>query len=1183
MNYLAKINAAALREISDDNIDRIRDLASQADFQADIAAESAQAVKFVCEWCSRVKVYLENYLSLRPTLQQLEKLETSYSKNKRKLAELQQELDDINEGLNESMKTMSLLQMEYEGLKGDLDRTSQRTKRTKQITQFLSVHFSIWETRLKKFTEKAAVVDGNCVLSSACIEYLGQLEEDTRKRLKVQWQRALSARSIKFSLNFDLSKFLGTRFEIYKWRLAGLPESSLNFENALILKYNKKRKLIYDPNDTCLNWLTKMSKKGDFKSQLSSLNDPKLVTRIQSCLEKGEALMIDFYTGEPNGVVSSLLRPEVRDTEGQSTIRVEDMWYAYDSRFDLILLTRDEKVISKPELKTSCCVTKFILDSQGLQEAIKSQLSQIFDPEAEQLQLELLKTQLEKKAYVEDSQAKILRRLVLNSDDAVIEDDEYLTMLQKYSELSAELEKESKTNINEMEETRASTDNLLALLVEIYKMCERFSAWSPSLKMSANGYLKVVDRCVRISGAKTAADFTKELSMSILRDVFNVMSGGVNSEVRLFMLVDLCVTILKQYHHFRQDLWNYVISPGSSKRGSVSDLSIDLGGSVWQKLQVLRTMVPTIEMEHLPVLMQIFRQISSIGLEAALQEATSKTESLSSLERLAMYISFMPESFDLCLEIFAEDVLPGSSKQAGSSLEGMLNKATFDQPTVFLVENSCDYDELAQSISKSMKIKTIVIFSGNITWDKLKAALEKAMINGQIVILSEFNLNKDLYYPITRFLRELQGKTRLNKAFRLVLTIPGNIQDIPVELMSMSVKLGQHTESNSSGIAPFFKNIDIDSHIKSGIVLQNISLNAALFYYILYTRSLFGNEAFFHPMILADSDLDALFALLNSTAKMQLRQTKSEVQGLMMKTAAIVFGLSINLIDKATLDHFWQQAFEYETKNVIRLRSPDIGREWPAKFPEVFKEVLLEIASDPEIKGEKMTGISSQAMDEAQKAKTEFFSRNVINLERKDYGEIFKIETLIQTESDLPSLLSELLSTLPYELKIKSLKNLEEECKYSYLKRYLLGEVKKYNESIEIIRENIGVLQKVVLNEFKPTSNLSKMIDDIRMEKVPRSWMIASGIYQLSLTEWTERLTKRFEFLNSVVENNFVKIFVFDARLITDIKVLLDAYLLDCAYQRSPSMVFNDINMNFRMTTVFEKHAGSLQNVRIES
>jgi hypothetical protein len=1181
MSYLNRINSAPLRDVSDASIPMINTLTSQEDFQADIAADSAQASKFICEWCIRVNQYLEKLIILRPTLTKLDEVEAEYETSKRRLAALQRELDDMNEQLQESMEKMTLLTMEYEGVKGDLDRTSQRSRRTKQITQHLSVHFAIWEQKLKKLTDKAGVIDGNSILSAACIEYLGPLEEDMRKRLKHQWQKVLSSKNIKYSQGFDLSKFLGTRFEIYKWRLAGLPESSLNFENALILQYNKKRKLVYDPNDTCLMWLSRMSVKGDLKLQASSLNDAKLVSSLQTCLERGETLMLDFYTGEPNGVVSSLLRPEVRDAEGQKTVRVEDMWYAYDSNFDLILLTRNEKVVAIPELKTVCCVTKFILDGQGLQEAIKSQLSQIFDPESEQVQLETLKAQLEKKAYVEDSQAKILRRLVLNSDDAVIDDDEYLTMLQKYAELSAEIEKANKTAGEEADDSKTAVNNLLALMVDIYKMCERFSAWSPSLLMSANGYMKVVDRCVRISGAKSGADFTKELTLSVVRNVFNIMSGGVNSEVRLFMLVDLCVTILKQYHHFRQDLWNYIISPGSSKRNSVSELSIDLGGSVWQKLQILRTMVPAIEMEHLPVLMHIFRQISAIGIEAAIQEATSKTEALSSLERLAMYVSFMPENFNLCLEVFAEDVLPGSSKQAGSHLDDLLAKAACDQPTILMVDNSCDYDELAASLNKSMKTKPSVIFSGNISWEKLKPILDKAAINGHVIILSEFNLNKELHYPITRYLRELNGKSRLNKAFRLVLTIPATSTDVPVELMSISLKLTQHVESSSTGIEQFVKQIDVESHIRAGVVLQNISLNAALAYYILYSRSFLGNDAFLQPLSFADSDLDTLFALLNSTAKLELKQIKPEVQMLKVKLFYIIFGLSINEVDKATMDHFWQQAFEIETKNVIRLRPLEIGKEWQAKFPEVFREVLLEIVADPEIKGDKYTGVSSQAIDEAQKAKAEFFSNNVINLERKAYADIFKVEAQATTKVDFPSILSNLMSSLPNDLKLRSQKDLEEECKYSYLKRFLLSEVMRYNESIEKIREDIEVLGKFIAKDYRPTPGLKAMVDYLSVDKVPQSWIALSGMNVPKLTDWITRLNKRFEFLNNVVENNFLKIIMFDARILTDTAALLDSYLLDCAYQRSPTMVFNDITMNFKLTSVFEKNAGSLPNVNL--
>lgn len=1185
MSYLNRIQSSDLRQLSETTISQINSLASQSDFDPETVAESAQAAREICEWCKKCDQFLQKLLTFKPSLERLDKIKGESESKRLVLDVMQKELDAISSIVADTVEKRSVLKMEFDGITGELSKTSEKVRRINLLTGYLSTHMSIWESNIKNLEDRASVSDGNCILSAACIEYLGQFDKDERDSLKNEWQKTLSTRGIKFTMNFELDKFLGFESEVYSWRIAGLPESSLNLENALILKHNKKTKLVYDPNDTCLNWLKQMSSTKQKALQITSLNDSQLSHKLQLSLEKGQLLVIDFFDGQISAVVNSLLNKVIRDTEGQKTIKVEEMWYSFDDKFELVLMTRDNKVISFPWVQASCCLVQFCLDNTGLHETLKTMLGRIFDEESERQQLAALDERLKKRAFVSESQDRILRRLILNSDEVVLEDSDYMAMLQKYAEFSSAIDSQAAVNKedNEIVE-KTAVDGLLHFLVELYSMTDRFSVWSEGLKVSANSYVKLVEKCVQRLSLDSIGAIDRDKTLLIVRDAFNLIAAGVNNEVRLFMLIDLCVMILKQYNQFRQDLWSYIITPYSANKSSlVDDMNLDLGNTVWQKLQSLRSMVPGIELDHLPALVQVFKQVSIIGIEDAINEALRKTISLTSLERLAMYVSFMPENFNLCLEIFAEDVLPGSSKQANNSLDGMLDKVSYDQPVIFMSESTCDYSELTAAINLKFNIRAALMFSGNISWDQVKVAMDKATLTGNVIILSEFNLNKTLHEPISRYMREINSRPRKPKlTFRLVLTMPPDLSNISIELLSMSLKLFRSsTSAKADSIAPYYKQLDVESFIPCGIILQNIALNAILAYYAMSHRSSYSKDGFFDPVTLTDMDFKALVHVLNSMARQRLKVKSVDISFVGKQLYSILFSDLSNIIDEATVEWYWQQAFVITNKQCLQLRGLEIGREWQIRFPEAFRDVVAEVSASPEVKGDKLTGISQQSIEETQKLKGEFFSRNIINLEKKAYTEIFKSDVVINILKtfDAGAMINGLIAQLPNPILLRRLEELKEECRYSYLKRFLLKEVILFNELIMTVRADLGSYMQIVTDKYRPDTRLAHDLHELSVDRVPHIWMTLSGKIGIPLTTWMKRIFEREKFLEKIVGNNFLKAYLFDVRLITDVKALLQAYELDCAYQRAPSMQFHDMITTFKLTQVFERHVSSLVQV----
>jgi hypothetical protein len=919
MSLLTKINNIILREVSDSNSLALNDIVSSPDFTLNLVEESAIAGRNLCLWVQKSDRYLQAFAQCKETVLKLEGLRLRHEECQSKITFMNKEMDTLQASMNEENLKQVEAQIVVNEAKKELATSEERASRCKSLVQHLTLHFAIWEQSFSKLEDKSLIIGGNSVMAAASLEYLSILDKELRRQMKNQWQKILSMNGVKFSANFRLEKFVGNREELYNWRLAGLPESSLNLENALVLKMTSRPKLVFDPNDTCLDWLTKFGETSKRTVMITSAKDKDQTRKVQLCLERGGTLIIDFFDGTVVGLVASLLEKVVRESDGQKTIKIEDMMYNYDDAFDFVLLTRDEKVIKMQEMQTRCCIVNFALDTQGLQQSLSSLIASVFHPELEQAHLAALQTQLEKRAFLANNQDKILKRLILNSDELLLEDKDYMTMLEKFSEAATHLGKESQKQENKDDDERSAQNFLLILLVDCYLLLERFAEWERLLKLSVNNYLKIAHRCILAAGVTNVEELSKEDTLKIVKDVFNAVAGGVTREVRLFMLVDLCVITLKLFGQFRQDLWSYVIN-SNTKKSQKDDMDLEFGDSLWKKLQNLRAMIPEIEMEHLPILIQTFKTAPHVGIEQAMRDALTKTVELSSLERLAMYVSFVPENFNLCLELFTEDVLPGSRWKHTSVVDGMLLAAS-DQPLIYLPQGGSDFAALSNEIMEKLKSSSQVIYCTGTTWIKLVSLLDKGADEGTPVILTEFHLNKTLHEPICRYLRQLKGRDDIEPSFRVAIILPQDCRDLPVELSDMGIKvLEQKDEVAGDSLPAVFGRLNPDSFGGTTLKLQNAALNAILAFHSIRSRSLFGEQAFLSRIVLSDIDLDSLAALFNEMARLKLPLAGADLPVAEQSTLGMFFGSIDNPVDQAVVRWFWHQAFLGEQKSSIVLR-----------------------------------------------------------------------------------------------------------------------------------------------------------------------------------------------------------------------------------------------------------------------
>lgn len=83
--------------------------------------------------------------------------------------------------------------------------------------------------------DKFVTLEGDCLLTSAIIIYLGQMTAEFRTHYARRWQRQCeSSKRTRISAYYNLIKLFGDQLQIKRWIQQKLPSDTYSIQNAII-------------------------------------------------------------------------------------------------------------------------------------------------------------------------------------------------------------------------------------------------------------------------------------------------------------------------------------------------------------------------------------------------------------------------------------------------------------------------------------------------------------------------------------------------------------------------------------------------------------------------------------------------------------------------------------------------------------------------------------------------------------------------------------------------------------------------------------------------------------------------------------------------------------------------------------------------------------------------------------
>lgn len=412
-------------------------------------------------------------------------------------------------------------------------------------------------------------------------------------------------------------------------------------------------------------------------------------------------------------------------------------------------------------------ILNFGVYEEGFQERLIKVVLEIEGGEAEKSRLENNKYLLERINKVTNNQKIVLNRLNKHNDYTLLDDTEFVQVLQtseidnKQIEQEIELRKEMKEKIKDQRMYLKEFTRMVTCLYYTFKNLDgeiiEGSEISPQLFLSA--FRKVLALNENISSIK---DYSKEETiMKTIELLYSALSKGISKEDRLFYAVSFGVKTLRSKGAFSEHLWEYATKLKKSQDGEEDDDFMDTESTgVWANVKKLRTMIPHLSMEDLPKFAAAFKPREGENLLESIYHSLSKPDFMkySSIEKLAICKAFVPENFLTSLQIFSKftngDLVDSKNFR---TLADMFVFSDFYRPVVCYMDKGMDIAQLCDDLKKKTYSPGYkIIFCGSDPFEKCEKYLEKAMINGYFVVINSIHLNPDWERKLANWLGNLK-------------------------------------------------------------------------------------------------------------------------------------------------------------------------------------------------------------------------------------------------------------------------------------------------------------------------------------------------------------------------------------------------------------------------------------------
>ncbi len=644
---------------------------------------------------------------------------------------------------------------------------------------------------------------GDCAASCAFICYCGPFNQEFRKYLiEDKCIADCLTRGVPVTANLDVISFMVDIGTIGDWNMQGLPADPLSTQNGILVTRSSRYALMIDPQGQALNWIKNKEANNVPVWGQTTLSDPKLKDKLETCMGEGLALIITGVEEEIDPMFDPVLEKQLISKGKRKYVNVSDKLMDFDEKFTIYFITRLPNPNFSPELQAKTNVVDFTVTQKGLEEQL---LGKVIGKEQKALEDQLNEVLEEVNSNTKALMAldaSLLERLTSNTGN-LLEDEELVQVLAntktKAAEVNQKLSAAADTKISiaeKREQFRPVATRGSVLYFSIVEMSGVNCMYQTSLAQFLVLFNESMDKAEK---AALASKRVANIIESMTYIVYRYINRGLYETDKLTFVVLLTMKILITANYLRQSDMSLFLRGGAAldidsvKKKPFNWMSneawlnvVELSQSHKFFTNLLTDMAANETLwrrwyeDNEPEAMNI------PDYEIQLQEIPS----IGPFLRLLLVRSLrMDRCMLMCKWFIRHTEEMGSTfvEPVTDTIESIYDGMTAATPVIFLLSIGADPTEAIEALARKRKLPSPAVISMGEGQEPVAIkAMQSGAAAGTWVLLQNCELGLELMATMEEFLEKL--RENMDPNFRLFITaLPDRA--FPLGLLQMSTKV----------------------------------------------------------------------------------------------------------------------------------------------------------------------------------------------------------------------------------------------------------------------------------------------------------------------------------------------------------------------------------------------------------
>ena len=513
-------------------------------------------------WVAAISNYYDVAQRIEPLRNAVRQAEMDQQKNAKDLAKLKKELAEIELKLEELNKNLK----EQSEVKDDLEAQAKKMAELLAIAERLISGLSServrWTDEIAALGSKRTNLDGDCLLSSAFLSYLGAFNYDYRTMLFNEfWTADIEEKKIPLSVPYSLQAMLTTDVEMAKWEGEGLPSDELSIQNGILTTRASRWPLCIDPQMQAVNWIKRKEGK-DLEGRVKSFNDGDFLKFLELSVNYGFPFLFEGIDEYIDPVIAPILDKDVKTVAGRSFIKLGDKEVDWDPTFRLYFTTKLANPHYSPEIFGQTMVINYSVTQSGLADQLLNVVVKHERPDLEEMRENLVMELSENRIILKTCEDTLLRELAYATGN-LLENVELVVTLEKTKQTAVEIAEKIEVGKVTAKEIQVTREGYMPIAVRGsvgYFSLAGLSVLDPMYEFALGAFLEVFKLSLERSKKDQNIDSrVMNVIEHLTFSVYNYACTGIFERHKLLFSFAMTCNIMKQAGDLDLDLLDFFI------------------------------------------------------------------------------------------------------------------------------------------------------------------------------------------------------------------------------------------------------------------------------------------------------------------------------------------------------------------------------------------------------------------------------------------------------------------------------------------------------------------------------------------------------------------------------------------------------------------------------------------------